>query len=72
MSPVALIFIKSIGFGLAVAAPVGPMALLCMRRTLTQGWRHGLATAAGIAVGDSIYAAVAVFGLTDLRRALER
>jgi threonine/homoserine/homoserine lactone efflux protein len=60
------LYLKSIGFGLAVAAPVGPMALLCMRRTLTQGWRHGLATGAGIAVGDGVYAAVAALGLAGL------
>ncbi len=54
------------GFGLAVAAPVGPMSLLCMRRTLAQGWRQGLATGAGIAAGDGVYAGVAVLGLAGL------
>jgi threonine/homoserine/homoserine lactone efflux protein len=59
-------FIKSMGFGLAVAAPVGPMAILCMRRSLTIGWRHGLATGLGIAAGDGFYAAVAALGLTGI------
>jgi threonine/homoserine/homoserine lactone efflux protein len=58
------LFLKAAGIGLAVAAPVGPMSLLCMRRTLTQGWASGLATGAGIAAGDGIYAAVAALGLT--------
>jgi threonine/homoserine/homoserine lactone efflux protein len=62
----SLLLIKSIGVGLAVAAPVGPMSLLCMRRTLTEGWRRGLATGAGIAVGDAIYAAVAGLGLAGV------
>ena len=62
------VFLKSVGFGLAVAAPVGPMSLLCMRRTLTTGWRSGLATGAGIAVGDGIYAAVAAAGLAGVSR----
>ena len=39
-----LLSVKAAGFGLAVAAPVGPMSLLCMRRTMTLGWRQGLAT----------------------------
>ena len=58
-----LLFAQGMGFGLAVAAPVGPMAVLCMRRSLAQGWRPGLATGAGIAVGDALYACVAVAGL---------
>ena len=60
------LLLKGIAFGLAVAAPVGPMSLLCMRRTLAQGWRPGLATGAGIATGDGAYACVAVLGLAGL------
>ncbi len=60
------LFVQGMGFGLAVAAPVGPMSLLCMRRTLAQGWRPGLATGAGIALGDGCYACVAVAGLAGL------
>jgi threonine/homoserine/homoserine lactone efflux protein len=59
-------YLKAIGFGLAVAAPVGPMAMLCMRRSLVQGWRHGLATGLGIACGDGIYALVAALGLAGI------
>ncbi|MBV5264116.1 LysE family translocator [Pinisolibacter aquiterrae] len=61
-----LLYLKSAGIGVAVAAPVGPMSLLCMRRTLTTGWRSGLATGAGIAIGDGIYAAVAALGLAGV------
>lgn len=61
-----LLLLKSAGIGMAVAAPVGPMSLLCMRRTLTRGWRWGLATGAGIAVGDGLYAAVAALGLAGV------
>jgi threonine/homoserine/homoserine lactone efflux protein len=60
------LYVTSIGFGLAVAAPVGPMSLLCMRRTLVRGWRHGLATGLGIAVADGVYASVAALGLAGL------
>jgi threonine/homoserine/homoserine lactone efflux protein len=59
-------FTKAAGVGLAVAAPVGPMALLCIRRTLTQGWRAGLAVGGGIALGDAVYGMVAALGLASL------
>ena len=60
------LFIKSVGFGLAVAAPVGPMSLICMRRTLAHGRHWGLATGAGIALADSTYAFAAALGLAGL------
>ena len=62
----AFLFLKALGIGMAVAAPVGPMSLLCMRRTLTNGWRHGLAIGGGIALGDGLYGAVAALGLAGL------
>ncbi|MDZ5649057.1 LysE family translocator [Nitrospirillum sp. BR 11828] len=60
------VFLKAMLLGLGVAAPVGPMAFLCMRRTLAGGWRLGLATGAGIASGDGVYAGVAALGLTEV------
>ena len=60
------LFLKAFGVGLAVAAPVGPMSLLTMRRTLTRGWRPGLATGMGIALGDASFALVAALGLAGL------
>jgi len=61
-----LLFIKAFIFGIAVAAPIGPMGVLCMRRTLVQGWKSGVATALGIAVCDALYAAIAALGLTKI------
>jgi len=52
--------------GIAVAAPVGAMAVLCMQRTLARGWRTGMATGLGIATADGIYAALAAFGMSAL------
>jgi threonine/homoserine/homoserine lactone efflux protein len=60
------IFLKSAAVGVAVAAPVGPMSLLCMRRTLVSGWRQGLAVGLGIAAGDGAYAATAALGLASV------
>lgn len=52
--------------GVIVAAPVGPMALLAIRRTLERGWSSGLASGLGIATADGAYAAVAAFGLAAI------
>lgn len=65
--PVAL-YVKALGIGIAIAAPVGPMSLLCMRRSLVQGPRYGLATGVGIAIGDGAYALVAALGLASVSR----
>lgn len=50
--------------GVAIAAPVGPIGLLCIRRTLIDGWRVGLATGLGAATADAIYGGIAALGLT--------
>lgn len=56
------IFLKGALIGLSVAAPVGPMAVLCVQRTLARGRMTGLMTGLGIALGDGLYAALAAFG----------
>lgn len=60
----------SIVVGLAVAAPIGPISLLCINRTLNAGRSSGLLFGAGIAAADGSYAALASFGLTGLSSAL--
>ncbi|MEB3291342.1 MAG: LysE family transporter [Leptolyngbya sp.] len=56
--------LKGMGMGLAIAAPVGPIGLLCIRRSLAQGRWMGLATGLGAATADGLYGGVAGFGLT--------
>jgi threonine/homoserine/homoserine lactone efflux protein len=60
----ASLFIRGLLLGLSVAAAVGPMAILCVRRTLAQGRTIGFVTGMGIATADGCYALVAAFGLT--------
>ncbi len=60
------LFLTAAGVGLAVAAPVGPMGMLCIRRTLTDGPRAGLAIGFGIACGDAVYGFVAALGLVGV------
>ncbi len=56
--------------GLAIAAPVGPIALLCMQRTLAHGRAAGLLSGLGAATADAAYGAVAAFSLTIVSQAL--
>ncbi len=58
-----LIFFYGIFFGLVLAAPVGPVGMLCVQRTLTEGRMHGLLSGLGAAVGDAVYGIVAAFGI---------
>lgn len=62
--------LKGLAVGLAIAAPVGPIGLLCIRRTLSDGQRYGLASGLGAATADACYGVVAGFGLTFLSRFL--
>jgi threonine/homoserine/homoserine lactone efflux protein len=59
-------FARGLLLGLSIAAPVGPIGVLCIRRTLTLGWRVGFLTGLGAATADATYGAIAAFGLTAL------
>jgi threonine/homoserine/homoserine lactone efflux protein len=58
------LLLRGLALGLAIAAPVGPISLLCMRRTLASGFGAGLFSGLGVATADAFYGAVAAFGLT--------
>jgi threonine/homoserine/homoserine lactone efflux protein len=60
------LLVRGLLLGLAVAAAVGPMAILCIRRTLADGRSAGLATGSGIAGADGCYALIAAFGVTAI------
>jgi len=57
-------FFKGVLIGLAIAAPVGPIGLLCIQRTLNNGRMSGLVSGLGAATADAIYGFIAAFGLT--------
>lgn len=67
-----LLFLKGFAFGLVLAATVGPMWVLCFRRTVAYGALTGFVSGMGIAVADGIYGAVAAFGLTAISGILLR
>ena len=58
------LFWQGLLFGLAIAAPVGPIGVLTIRRTLTEGLVIGLLTGLGAATADAFYGTVAAWGLT--------
>lgn len=57
------LFLKSVLIGLSIAAPVGPIGLLCIQRTLAHGPRIGFASGLGAAAADATYGAIGAFGL---------
>ncbi len=57
------IIYKGIIIGIIVSAPMGPIGILCVQRTLNRGRLHGLATGLGAMVSDLIYASVTLIGL---------
>jgi len=58
-----ILFAKALGIGLLLAVPVGPIGLLCLRRSLTLGMAAGMAVGLGAATADGIYAGIAAFAL---------
>lgn len=58
------IFIKGFIIGISIAAPVGPIGVLCIQRTIAYGKLNGLVTGLGAASADAVYGFVAAFGLT--------
>jgi threonine/homoserine/homoserine lactone efflux protein len=61
---------RGVGLGFAIAAAVGPISLLTIRRTLAHGQAYGLASGAGVALADATYAGIAAFGLTAITSVL--
>jgi threonine/homoserine/homoserine lactone efflux protein len=64
------VFVRGLAIGFGIAAPVGPIGVLCIRRTLADGRAVGFAAGLGAATADALYGAVAAFGLTLVSRAL--
>ena len=58
------ILLKGIIIGIIVSAPMGPVGVLCIRRTLTKGRWHGFMTGIGASVSDLVYATITALGMS--------
>ena len=64
-----LVFLlKGIVVGVVIAVPVGPVGILCLRRTIFEGRLSGLVSGLGAATADALFGVVAAFGLTLVSR----
>ena len=64
------VFLKGAVIGFSIAAPVGPIGLLCIRRSLADGRWVGLFTGLGAATADGVYGGIAGFGLAAVSSVL--
>ena len=59
-----LYLLKGVAVGFVIAVPVGPVGVLCVRRTIFEGRLFGFLSGLGAASADTIFGVVAGFGLT--------
>ena len=59
-------YLKGLLLGFSIAAPVGPIGVLCIKRTLSGGIASGFTSGLGTAVADALYGLIAAFGLTAI------
>ncbi len=65
-----IIFVKGLLIGIAIASPIGPVAINCLHRTMQFGRLSGFISGIGAAVGDALYGAIGAFGLTFISEIL--
>jgi threonine/homoserine/homoserine lactone efflux protein len=65
-----VLLLRGLIIGFSIAAPVGPIGVLCIRRTLAEGFHIGLLAGLGAASADAIYGLIAAFGLTAISNLL--
>jgi threonine/homoserine/homoserine lactone efflux protein len=59
-----ILFFKGMVIGFLISLPVGPIAVLCIHRTLNEGRIHGMVSGLGAATADVIYGFLAASGLS--------
>lgn len=64
-------FIKAFIVGIAASAPIGPIAILVIQKTLSKGFKPGFVTAMGATVVDTLFAVVAIFALAYVQGFIE-
>jgi threonine/homoserine/homoserine lactone efflux protein len=56
--------LRGVAAGLIIAAPVGPVNVLCIQRALEKGWKSGILSGLGAAAVDTLYGGVAGFSIS--------
>lgn len=62
----ASLIVQGIVIGVILSAPVGPLSLMCIQRSINDGRLHGILSGIGVATADAVYATVAFLGLTAI------
>jgi len=62
------LFFRGLLIGVSIAAPVGPIGVICIRKSLLDGWKVGLSAGMGAALADGFYAVAAIVGLAALTK----
>ncbi|MHA6910634.1 LysE family translocator [Ralstonia pseudosolanacearum] len=65
-----MLLVKAMAMGFFIAAPVGPIGMLCIQRSLSRGFRSGFATGIGAACADGIYGLLGALGIAGIATAL--
>lgn len=71
MEGFALTILKAVAIGIIISAPMGPVGILCIQRTLNKGRAAGFFTGVGAAISDLIYCMLTVFGLSFIEGFLD-
>src|ERR1700732_238710 len=66
-----ILIVSGVIMGLIAAVPIGPVNLICIRRTFAFGPLNGFVSGLGAALGDGIFAAINGFGLTWIANLIE-
>ena len=59
-----IVFLKGLAIGFAMAVPIGPVGIMCIRKSLAEGHARGMVAGLGAATADAIFSSIAAFGLT--------
>jgi threonine/homoserine/homoserine lactone efflux protein len=68
----SIFFLKGLIIGFAMAVPIGPIGVLCIRKTLSDGLLRGMVVGLGAATTDALFGSVAAFGLTFVSDVIAR
>ena len=66
-----LLIVSGVVMGLIAAVPIGPVSLICIRRSFTFGPVNGFVSGLGAALGDGVFAAITFFGLTWIAQLIQ-